>query len=72
MIQRIARECRTQPHGLRDAGKLIEILMVLLCGGDLRVQDEARKLAASASASGRSRENEFGESEMEEARGGRV
>lgn len=72
VIQRIECEYRTRPHGLRDAGKLIGILMVLLCGGDLRVQDEARKLAASASASERPRESKFGESEREEAREGRV
>ena len=72
VIQRIEREYRTRPHGLRNAGKLIGILMVLLCGGDLRVQNEARKLAASASTSGRSRESVFGESEREEARGGRA
>jgi hypothetical protein len=54
VIQR-ERESRTQPHRLRNAGKLIGILMVLLGGGDLRVQDEARKLAASASARTRGR-----------------
>lgn len=72
VIQRIEHEYWTRPHGLRDAGKLIGILMVLLCGGDLRVQDEARKLAASASTSGRLRESKFGESEREETRGGRA
>jgi len=49
VIQRIEHEYRTRPHRLVDAGKLIGILKVL-CGGDLRVQDEARKLAASARA----------------------
>lgn len=70
VIQRIVHEYRTQPHEVSDAGKLI--LMILLCGRDLRVQDEARKLAASASASGRPRKSKFGESEKEETRGGRA
>lgn len=55
VIRRSGRELRTRPYGLRDAGKLIGILMVLLRGGDLRVQDEARKLAARARARARAR-----------------
>lgn len=65
VIQRTGRENWTRPYGLRDAGKLIEILMVLLRGGDLRMQDEARKLAVGASANGRPRRSDFGGSETE-------